>query len=403
MATFTYRARDAAGKTVSGQVEAMDQQAAALSLMSRDLMVTSLKAGAVQAKPRSKRFQGNVKSQDLVVFTRQLATMMDAGLPLVQSLTTLEEQTDSKAFKPILRQITQRVEQGDPFSQALREHPKVFSRLFVSMVEAGETGGLLAEILDRVASYLEASTRLRKKVKSAMSYPTIVCCIAIGIALFLILKIIPIFADIFKDFGAKLPGPTQALITISNVMRQYFLLCAGGVGAAIFGLVKFKHTPRGAALWDRAKLKLPVFGKLIHKIAMSRFARTFAALVRSGVPILETLRIVGQSSGNTVVERAVEQTAASIERGDNLASAMGQHRIFPPMLVKMVAAGEQTGKVDTMLEKISDFYDEEIEATLNGLTSLIEPLLIVFLGVVVGSIVVCMFLPIFRLNQVVQF
>jgi type IV pilus assembly protein PilC len=354
-------------------------------------------------KSRAKRQQGKVKSQDLVVFTRQLATMMDAGLPLVQSLTALEEQTESKAFKPVLKQITARVEEGAAFSEALAEHPRVFNRLFVSMVQAGETGGLLAEILDRVASYLEASARLKKKVKSAMSYPTIVCFIAISIALFLIVKVIPIFADIYKDFGAKLPGPTQVLIQISNFIRAYFLFSIIGIGLVVFGFVKLKRTKRGGMLWDRTKLKLPVFGKLIHKIAMARFTRTFSALVRSGVPILETLRIVGQSAGNALVEQAVEKTATSIERGDNIAVAMGQHPIFPPMMVRMVAAGEQTGKVDVMLEKISDFYDEEIEATLSALTSLIEPLLIVFLGVVVGGIVICMFLPIFKLNEIVQF
>ena len=402
MLTFSYQARDASGKLVSGEIEAPDQQSAANILVSRNLMVVALKSGSAR-KGGVKRHQGKVKAQDLVVFTRQLATMMDAGLPLVQSLTALEEQTDSKTFKPILRHITEKVEQGDAFSQALAQHPKVFSRLFVSMVEAGETGGLLAEILDRVASYLEATARLKKKVKSAMSYPTIVCVIALSIALFLIVKVIPIFADIYKDFGAQLPMPTQVLIRISEVIRSYFVIVLGGLGLMIFAVVKLKHTRRGAEIWDRIKLRLPIFGKLIHKIAMSRFARTFAALLRSGVPILETLRIVGQSSGNTMVEQAVEQTAVSIERGDNLALALGQHRIFPPMLVRMVSAGEQTGKVDVMLEKISDFYDEEIEATLSGLTSLIEPLLIVFLGVVVGSIVICMFLPIFKLNQIVQF
>jgi len=402
MLTFSYQARDASGKLVSGEIEAPDQQSAANILVSRNLMVVALKSGSAR-KGGVKRHQGKVKAQDLVVFTRQLATMMDAGLPLVQSLTALEEQTDSKTFKPILRHITEKVEQGDAFSQALAQHPKVFSRLFVSMVEAGETGGLLAEILDRVASYLEATARLKKKVKSAMSYPTIVCVIALSIALFLIVKVIPIFADIYKDFGAQLPMPTQVLIRISEVIRSYFVIVLGGLGLMIFAVAKLKHTRRGAEIWDRIKLRLPIFGKLIHKIAMSRFARTFAALLRSGVPILETLRIVGQSSGNTMVEQAVEQTAVSIERGDNLALALGQHRIFPPMLVRMVSAGEQTGKVDVMLEKISDFYDEEIEATLSGLTSLIEPLLIVFLGVVVGSIVICMFLPIFKLNQIVQF
>jgi type IV pilus assembly protein PilC len=402
MANFTYQARDTSGKPIGGDIEAADQQAAAASLMDRGLMVISLRQ-AVGRKDVRKRHQGKVKSQDLVVFTRQLATMMDAGLPLVQSLSALEEQTDSQTFKPVLRHTMEQVEQGHAFSEALASHPKVFTKLYVSMVEAGETGGLLAEILDRLASYLESSARLKKKVKSAMSYPVIVCFIALSIALFLMMKVIPIFADIFKDFGAKLPMPTQILINISDFLRAYFLLAAGAAGGLGFGLVKLKRTKVGTAVWDRAKLRMPIIGKLVHKVAISRFARTFAALLRSGVPILETLRIVGQSAGNTVVEEAVQKTATSIEHGDNLATALGQHRIFPPMLVRMISAGEQTGKVDVMLEKLSDFYDEEIEATLSGLTSLIEPLLIVFLGVVVGSIVICMFLPIFKLNQIVQF
>ena len=402
MPNFTYQARDTSGRPIGGDIEAADQQAASVALMDRGLMVLSLRSSAGRKAGR-KRQQGKVKSQDLVVFTRQLATMMDAGLPLVQSLTALEEQTDSLVLKSVLGDTTARVEQGNAFSEALAEHPKVFNKLYVSMVSAGETGGLLAEILDRLASYLESTARLKKKVKSAMSYPVIVCFISLSIALFLIVKIIPVFGGIYKDFGAALPMPTQILINISDVVRAYFVLVvAAGAGLA-FALAKLKRTRQGTAIWDRAKLRMPVIGKLVHKIAISRFSRTFAALLRSGVPILETLRIVGQSAGNTVVETAVEKTAASIERGDNLAVAMGQHPIFPPMLVRMVSAGEQTGKVDVMLEKISDFYDEEIEATLSGLTSLIEPLLIVFLGVVVGSIVICMFLPIFKLNQVVQF
>jgi type IV pilus assembly protein PilC len=402
MPSFTYQARDPSGQAITADIEAADLQAAGAMLMDRGLMVISLRP-SVKRKAGPKRQRGKVKSQDLVVFTRQLATMMDAGLPLVQSLTALEEQTDSLVLKPVLRNITEQVERGLAFSEALTEHPKVFNRLFVSMVQAGETGGLLAEILDRLASYLESSSRLKKKVKSAMTYPVIVCFIALSIALFLIVKVIPIFGNIYKDFGAQLPAPTQILITISNVIRAYFILAIASAVGLVYGLMKFKQTKAGTAMWDRAKLRLPVFGKLVHKIAISRFSRTFAALLRSGVPILETLRIVGQSSGNTVVETAVERTASSIERGDNLAVALGQHSIFPPMLVRMVSAGEQTGKVDVMLEKISDFYDEEIEATLSALTSLIEPLLIVFLGVVVGSIVICMFLPIFKLNQVVQF
>jgi type IV pilus assembly protein PilC len=404
MPTFAYRARDTTGKLVNGQIEAMNDQAASMALMDRNLILVHLGSGAAARKTHVKRSRGgNVAAQDVVVFTRQLATMIDAGLPLVQSLTALEEQTQNKVFKPIVRQVTEKVQQGQALSEALAEHPKVFNRLFVSMVRAGETGGLLAEILDRIASYLEATARLKKKVKSAMTYPAIVCGIAICIALFLIIKVIPVFADIYKDFGAKLPAPTQVLIQISTFLRQYFIFAAVGAGLLVYGFIKFKKSKRGEPLWDRAKLHLPVFGKLIHKIAMSRFARTFAALVRSGVPILETLRIVAQSAGNVIVEQAVIATAARIEKGDNIAAAMSQHPIFPPMLVRMIAAGEQTGKVDVMLEKISDFYDEEIEATLAGLTSLIEPLLIVFLGVVVGSIVVCMFLPIFKLNEIVQF
>lgn len=402
MPSFTYQARDLSGQAISADIEAVDLQAAGAMLMDRGLMVISLRP-SVKRKAGPKRQRGKVKSQDLVVFTRQLATMMDAGLPLVQSLTALEEQTDSPVLKPVLRNITEQVERGLAFSEALTEHPKIFNKLFVSMVQAGETGGLLAEILDRLACYLESSSRLKKKVKSAMTYPVIVCFIALSIALFLIIKVIPVFGNIYKEFGAQLPAPTQMLMTISDVIRTYFILAIASAGGLTFGLVKFKRTKTGTALWDRATLRLPVFGKLAHKVAISRFSRTFAALLRSGVPILETLRIVGQSSGNTVVEIAVERTASSIERGDNLAVALGQHAIFPPMLVRMVSAGEQTGKVDVMLEKISDFYDEEIEATLSALTSLIEPLLIVFLGVVVGSIVICMFLPIFKLNQVVQF
>ena len=402
MPVFNYQARDNNGKSVNGEIDALDPQQAATQLMDRGLMVVSLKAGRSK-KTSAKSSKGKVKSQDLVVFTRQLATMLGAGLPLVQALTALESQTESKTFKPVLRNVTERVEQGQSFSEALSEYPKIYTRLYVCMVEAGEAGGLLPEILDRLAGYLEASARLKKKVKSAMAYPTIVCLIAITIALFLIIKVIPIFADIYKDFGANLPGPTQVLINISNLIRGYFPIAIGLLVAGVFAIARFKRTKRGAFLWDTIALRLPVFGKLIHKVAMSRFSRTFSSLIRSGVPILETLRIVSQSAGNVIVATAVEKTATAIEKGDNLAAAMGQHSIFPPMMIRMVSAGEQTGQVDSMLEKLSDFYDEEIEATLAALTSLIEPLLIVFMGVVVGTIVVCMFLPIFKLNQIVQF
>ena len=270
------------------------------------------------------------------------------------------------------------------------------------MVKAGEHGGLLAEILDRLAGFLEASARLRKKVKSAMTYPVIVVCIAFAITTFLIVRVVPIFGEIFADFGAKLPAPTQFLIDLSNFVRGEWYFLVAGIGGAIFGVRAFLRSTRGKQLWDRWKLKLPVFGPLVHKICMSRFARTFAQLIRSGVPILEVLDIVGGSSGNHVVETAIKEVGADVEKGDNLSVSLSRKSIFPPMLLRMVAAGEATGKIDTMLEKMADFWDEEIEAMLDALTSLIEPMLIVFLGVIVGGIVIAMFLPIFKLNEVVS-
>src|SRR5438046_8884898 len=270
------------------------------------------------------------------------------------------------------------------------------------MAKADENGGLLAEILDRLAGFLEASARLRKKIKSAMTYPVIVVCIAFAITTFLIVRVVPIFGEIFQDFGAKLPAPTQFLIDLSAFVRGnwYFLIL--GIGGAIFGLRAFLRSRKGKIMSDRWKLKLPVFGPLVHKISMSRFARTFAQLIRSGVPILEVLDIVGGTSGNHVVEVSIKGVSADVEKGDNLSVALSKKKIFPPMMLRMVAAGESTGRIDTMLEKMADFWDEEIEALLDAMTSLIEPMLIVFLGVIVGGIVIAMFLPIFKLNEVVS-
>jgi type IV pilus assembly protein PilC len=270
------------------------------------------------------------------------------------------------------------------------------------MVKAGEAGGLLAEILDRLAGFLESSARLRKKIKSAMTYPVIVICIAFLITTFLIVRVVPVFGEIFKDFGAKLPGPTQFLLDLSDFVRAKWYFLVLGIGGAIFGVRTFLRSTRGRQLSDRWKLKLPVFGPLIHKISMSRFARTFAQLIRSGVPILEVLDIVGGSSGNFVVEESIKGVSEDVEKGDNLSVALSKEKIFPPMMLRMVAAGESTGRIDTMLEKMADFWDEEIEAMLDALTSLIEPILIVFLGVIVGGIVIAMFLPIFKLNEVVS-
>jgi type IV pilus assembly protein PilC len=403
MITFSYQARDASGRIVSGIQDALNEDNAVTSLMSRGLMVLSLQRKAVSARSRKRIW--SVKETDLVLCTRQLATMIDAGISLVQALTALYEQADPKRqrnLRHVISDVTTRVQGGETFHEAIGKHPRVFNRLFVSMVKAGETGGLLAEILDRLAGFLEASARLRKKVKSAMTYPVIVLCIAFSITTFLLVRVVPIFGEIFKDFGAKLPAPTQFLIDLSDFIRAqwYFLLL--GIGGAIFGTRAFLRSKRGKQWSDRWKLKLPIVGPLAHKIAMSRFARTFAQLIRSGVPILEVLDIVGGTAGNYVIEKSIKSVSEDVEKGDNLSVALSKKPIFPPMLLRMVAAGEATGKIDTMLEKMADFWDEEIEAMIDALTSLIEPLLIVFLGLVVGGIVISMFLPIFKLNEVVS-
>ena len=270
------------------------------------------------------------------------------------------------------------------------------------MVKAGETGGMLSEILDRLAGFLEAAARLRKKVKSAMTYPVVVITIALGITTFLLVKIVPTFGSIFSSFGSKLPAPTQFLINVSDCIRGNWIPIVLIIGGCYYGIRRFLNTKGGAELWDRYKLKLPVVGPLVHKICMSRFARTFAQLIRSGVPILEVMSIVGETSGNIIVEQSIKRVAGEVEKGDGLAAAMSRETIFPPMMLRMVSAGEATGKVDAMLEKMAEFWDEEIEATLDALTSLIEPFLIVFLGVVVGGIVIAMFLPIFKLSDIVS-
>src|ERR1044071_1274351 len=403
MITFSYQARDGAGNIVNGIQDALNEDNAVTSLMSRGLMVLSLQQKAAASRQKNKVW--TVKETDLVLFTRQLATMIEAGISLVQAMTALYEQCDpkrQKSLRNVISDVTARVQGGETFHEAIGKHPSVFNRLFVSMVKAGEAGGLLSEILDRLAGFLESSARLRKKIKSAMTYPVIVISIAFLITTFLIVRVVPVFGEIFKDFGAKLPAPTQFLIDLSDFIRANWYFMILGIGGTIFGLRAFLRSTRGRQLSDRWKLKLPVFGPLVHKICMSRFARTFAQLIRSGVPILEVLDIVGGSSGNHVVETSVEGVSEDVEKGDNLSVALSKKKIFPPMMLRMVAAGESTGRIDTMLEKMADFWDEEIEAMLDAMTSLIEPLLIVFLGVIVGGIVIAMFLPIFKLNEVVS-
>jgi type IV pilus assembly protein PilC len=402
MAKFGYTARNEAGASVTATIEAADEQAALETLWRKNLLIINLWQDNEKKRFLPKR-RHQVCQRELMVFTRQFATMLKAGLPIVQALRALGRQTGGGTLGAVVNHVATTVERGLSLSEALVLHPRAFNNLYVSMVQAGETGGTLSEILERAATYLESSERLRKKIKGALAYPVIVCVIAMSISMFLIIKIIPMFKDIYRDLGSQLPGPTQILIQVSDFVRHYAVPCALACAIAVFLLRQLKRTKRGQVVWDKYKLRLPILGSLVQKIVLSRLVRTCAALLRSGVPILETLRIGGKSGGNVVFEAALVKATTAIEQGQTLTEAMYRDPLYPPMLVEMVAAGEQTGHVPEMLEQVATYYDVEIESSLNELTSLIEPLLMVFLGVVVGTIVICMFLPIFKISQAVQF
>jgi type IV pilus assembly protein PilC len=400
MPSFAYTARETAtGREIRSSVEAATEQAAISALLNRNLMVVSIQE---KISKKGKTKGGKVALADVVVFTRQLATMIDAGIAIVQSLQALADQMPNKVMRDVIHDICSRVESGESLSDSLRRHPKSFNKLYVSMVAAGEKGGLLAEILARLATYLENTERLRKKVKTALMYPTVVTVVAIGITIFLLVKVIPVFQDVYSGFGAKLPGPTQVLMDISDILRHYLIVVIIAGIALAYAWIYFIKTKPGREFWDGRRIKLPIFGPIAHKICLARFTRTLSSLIRSGVPILEVLQIVSQTVGNVVMEKAIKTAATDIERGEGISAALGKNPIFPTMIIRMLSAGEQTGNIDTMLERVSNFLDEEIETTLSGLMSLIEPLLIVFLGVVIGGMVICMFLPIFNLSNIVS-
>jgi len=400
MPSFVYTARETAtGREIRNSVDAMNEQAAIAALLNRSLLVVSIQE---KISKKGKTGGGKIALADLVVFTRQLATMIDAGITIVQGLQALAEQTANKVMRDVIRDVCSRVESGESFSEALHKHPKAFNKLYVSMIAAGEKGGLLSEIMARLATYLENSERLRKKVKTALMYPTAVTVVAICITTFLLVKVIPTFKEIYSGFGAQLPGPTQFLMGISTLLTHYLIYLIIVVGAAIWGWLYFLKTKTGREFWDGRRIKLPVFGPIAHKICLARFTRTLSSLIRSGVPILEVLQIVSQTVGNVVMEKAIKTASVDIERGEGISAALGKNPIFPSMIIRMLSAGEQTGNIDSMLERVSNFLDEEIEATLSGLMSLIEPMLIVFLGVVIGGMVICMFLPIFNLGNIVN-
>jgi type IV pilus assembly protein PilC len=400
MPSFVYTAREtASGREIRSSVEAVNEQSAIAALLNRNLLVVSIQEKLAK---KGKAQGGEVSLSDLVVFTRQLATMIDAGIAIVQALQALAEQTPNKAMRDVLNDVCSRVQSGESYSEALQKHPKVFNRLYVSMISAGEKGGMIADIMARLATYLENTERLRKKVKTALMYPTAVTFVAIGITTFLLVKVIPVFKDVYSGFGAKLPGPTQVLMDISDLVRHWFVLLLILAAAAIWGWLSFIKTKSGLEFWDARRIKLPIFGSIAHKICLARFTRTLASLIRSGVPILEVLQIVSQTVGNVIMEKAIKTAMGDIERGEGISAALGKNPIFPSMIIRMLSAGEQTGKIDEMLERVSNFLDGEIEATLSGLMSLLEPIMICVLGVLIGGMVICMFLPIFNLANIVS-
>lgn len=397
--TFVWQGRARGGLAQKGEIEADTREAAMASLRRQQIMVTTIKA-----KPKEitiPGFGGKVSEQDLVVFTRQFSTMIDAGLPLVQCLDILGKQTENKVFAKSILQIKADVEGGATFADALRKHPKVFDDLYVNLVQAGEIGGILDVTLARLAKYIEKARTLKGKIKSAMVYPIAILGVSVAVIIFLMIFVIPVFAQMFTDFGGTLPGPTRLVIGISDFMKSYFLY---GIPLLIGAGVSFKRyykTERGKRQIQRLMLKVPIFGPLIQKSAVARFSRTLGTLLSSGVPIIDSLDITAHTAGNKIVEDAVLASVGSIKEGQTVAAPLAKAPVFPPMVVQMVDIGEVSGALDTMLNKIADFYEEEVDRAVEALMAALEPMMMVFLGVTLGFIIVAMYLPIFKMGSLV--
>ena len=405
MARFRYSTRDAKGKKINGTLEAPSRDNAIQSLKAKEMIIISLeeeKKGSFSLFFSKNAGKKKIKIDDMVIFSRQLATMVNAGIPLVNALDILGEQMENPSFKTLVLKVRDDVETGSSLSEGLAKHKKIFSNLFINMVKAGESSGMLDEILDRLATYMEKTSSLQKKVKSALIYPTAVTVMAFAITAFLMIRVIPVFKDIYAGFGAKLPTPTEILINVSDFMINYFYLTIGMGVLAVFLIVKYSKTEKGKIQIDGLKLKMPIFGSLIRKVSVGKFTRTLSTLIKSGVPILNALEIVGKTADNRVIELAVEKVHSSVKEGEPIAEPLARSGVFPPMVVRMISVGEQTGELEKMLIKIADFYDEQVDVAVSGLTSLIEPLIIAFLGIVIGGIVVCMFLPILKITTIMN-
>jgi type IV pilus assembly protein PilC len=354
------------------------------------------------AKKQKVKGSRKIRLKELPVFTRQLSAMLSSGMPLVQSIVALEEQTENKNFSEVLKSVRMDVEGGAMYSDALQTFPQVFDTLYVNMMRAGETGGMLAETADRVACFLEASNKLRAKVKSAMMYPAVVMSVALVICTCLIIWIVPVFAGMFGGFGAELPGPTQALMNVSDFIKNFWYAVIAVIVAAVYSFRRYAATSRGEYVIDGIKLHFPLLGNLARKVAITRFASTFAQLMSSGVPIIQAMSIVGVATGNRVVGQAILDARTNVEQGGTLSSVLATNKEFPKMLIHMLSAGEKTGKMEEMLSKLSEFYQDEVNTMLEGLTSMLEPLLMVVIGSMIGGIVLCMFLPIFKMSELVM-
>jgi len=393
MAVFVWEGKSIDGNIKKGEVTA--QNKAAVNLILRRQRISPIK---IKARPKEiVLFQKKVTTSEIVLLTRQFATMIDAGLPLVQCLAILGNQQANPTFKKILTEIRQDVEGGNTFADALKKHPSVFDDLFVNMVAAGEIGGVLDVILNRLAQYMEKADALKRKVKSAMMYPTVVLIVAVSVIAIMMIFVIPTFQDMFSQFGAALPAPTQFIVDASSFFRHYTLHLIGVIILLIIAFKWIKSKEKGKYFLDNIALKLPIFGSLLKKVAVAKFTRTLGTMTSSGVPIMDGLNITSRTSGNKIVEEAILAVRKSISEGKSIADPLGKAGIFPDMVVQMVSVGEATGALDQMLTKIADFYDEEVDTAVTGLTSMLEPLLIVFLGGIIGGVVVSMYLPIFQM------
>ena len=397
MPVYIWEYKNKAGMKIKDEIEAKDKNAALMLLSRRNVKPDKIKEKPKDIFENISFLQPKVTTRDIVIFTRQLSTMIDAGLPLIQGLDILGSQQENPTFKKMLKEIKTEVESGLTFADALKKFPKQFDKLFCNMVAAGEMGGILDDVLRRLATYMEKAEALKGKIKSALNYPVIVLAISFAVIAIIMIFVIPVFSKMFADFGSALPMPTQIVVNMSEFLKSYFFALAGGIIIFIFVMKKFYQTEKGRWIMDKMFLKAPVFGPLLKKVAVAKFTRTLGTLINSGVPIIEALNVAAGTAGNKIVEYAIRDVRTSISEGRTIAQPLMESGIFPGMVVQMISVGETTGALDAMLTKIADFYDEEVDTAVEGLTSMIEPLMITFLGGFIGGIIVAMYLPIFKM------